>query len=806
MTFQSTLSDDESVAEQLEESQRQISISEFFEKNKQMLGFDSDSRGIVTAVKEAVDNSLDAAEEAGHLPEISVEVQESGEYYKLIVEDNGPGITKEQLPKVFGKLLYGSRFHKREQSRGQQGIGISAAVMYSQLTSGKSAKIWSKPKDHEAQYFELRIDTEKNEPEIQASDEIEWDEKSHGIKIELEMSGDMRARQQLHDYITHTGIVNPHAKLTFNEPKLSEPMVFERATDQLPDETEEIKPHPHGVQLGTLKSMLEDTDSYSVSGFLQEDFTRVGKKTAESILDGFRDHEYGRQMGWSAPENSEDVIEAVTDVVNNKGKEDTRRYALLIADAIEEQSPVAYADIEQLVNDAADEAVEDFGRAFGSTVRDKSTDAVWGVVKQSSGYDYENNKWAEETDSSGLYEVLDEATGKRKSDRGVKMFSLQLAELVISNSEKHQLPKNRLQKEIDSIADTVKSEVGDSFGETSKEKIFDAVWDRMTTVNVEVPNTDEIAKSRDSVANMLAGMQDSKVMAPPSSCLSPITEDLVTTGLKKVFDAEFYSSATRDADSQSGEPFIAEAGIAYGGDIMTEGKSELLRFANRVPLVYQRGACATTDVVKRIDWRNYELNQTGGRGIPTDQVVILIHVASTNVPFTSESKDAIANVEAMEDEIERALRDAARDLKSHLKKKENLKKRRERQSIVARVLPKIAEKAAGVVNEKPADIDGSLAKIMNSVMVEPREEKVHIKNYNGDATFEVHIGFEDEKPTYPSQNTERVETENGWRIQWGGRLEEGDDLDITWNADEEPDVSLENIPREKVTYKQGDSQ
>lgn len=800
MDFQSTLGEDESVAERLEESQRQISISEFFEKNKQMLGFDSDSRSIVTAVKEAVDNSLDAAEEAGYLPEIQVNIEKSGEYYKLIVEDNGPGITQKQVPKVFGKLLYGSRFHKREQSRGQQGIGISAAVMYSQLTSGKPAKIRSKTEEDNARYFELRIDTDKNEPELQKNEKIDWPEKNHGIRIELEMKADMRARSQLHDYITHTGVVNPHARLTFNEPKLDSPLKFERATDELPDETEEIKPHPHGVQLGTLKNMLESTDSYSLSGFLQEDFTRVGQKTADDIINRFRDYHFGREMKWYPPENRDKLVESVMDVVNNKGEEDTRRYANLIADQLYDKEPIAFVQIQSIVNESADEAVEDFGRSFGETVRRKSMNAVWDIIKLDSGY------YTDEDSKSSLLETVDEATSKRKDDEAVAAFAEELTENIVNEHEHHRIPKTTVKNMIVDVSENIENKMDVSFGETSIEKIFNSVWERMETVNDETPNTDDISENRDAIEHLLAGMQDASVMAPPSSCLSPIREELIITGLKKVFDAEFYSSETRDADSTRGEPFIAEAGIAYGGDLETGGKADLLRFANRVPLVYQRGACATTDVVKRIDWRNYGLDQTGGNGIPTDELVILVHVASTNVPFTSESKDAIANVEEIEDEIERALRNAARDLKSHLKKKEDLKKRRERQNIVARVLPKIAEKSARVIGEKPADINGALAKIMNSVMVEPRDEALYVKNYNGNESFEIHVDFNEEKPTYPSKNAERVETENGWRITWSGKMDEGDDLELSWNASEEPEISLEEIAREKVTYKRGDSQ
>jgi len=277
-SLQSTLGDEAGIAEELAESQQSISIAEFFEKNKHMLGFDSGARGLVTAVKEAVDNALDAAEESGILPDIYVEIQEAGDYYRLIVEDNGPGLTKETLPKVFGKLLYGSRFHAREQSRGQQGIGISAAVLYAQLTSGKPAKITSRTQgSSEAEYFELIIDTDENEPEISVEGTTTWD-RPHGTRIELEMEANMRARQQLHDYIKHTAVVNPHARLELREPQ--EHFKFERATDQLPEETEEIRPHPHGVELGTVMKMLTATDSQTVSGFLQEEFTRVGKKTA----------------------------------------------------------------------------------------------------------------------------------------------------------------------------------------------------------------------------------------------------------------------------------------------------------------------------------------------------------------------------------------------------------------------------------------------------------------------------------------------------------------------------------------------
>ncbi|MFC6723992.1 DNA topoisomerase VI subunit B, partial [Halobium palmae] len=378
-SFQSTLGEEEGIAEELAAGQREISIAEFFEKNKHMLGFDSGARGLVTAVKEAVDNALDACEEARIQPgpDIYVEIKEVGDYYRLVVEDNGPGITKEQLPRVFGKLLYGSRFHAREQSRGQQGIGISAAVLFSQLTSGKPAKITSRTQGaSEANYYELIIDTDSNEPEIKTERETSWD-RSHGTRIELEMEANMRARAQLHDYIKHTAVVNPHARLELREPALDEPLKFERVEGaSLPAETEEIRPHPHGVELGTLIKMLEATESYSVSGFLQGEFTRVGKKTADKVVNGFRDRHFGREMSWPAPEGV-DLEAALTDAVSGKGAKATSIFASEIADVLDSRDLTAHHELVGIVDNVADATEEETGKTFGDTVRENAVEAAW---------------------------------------------------------------------------------------------------------------------------------------------------------------------------------------------------------------------------------------------------------------------------------------------------------------------------------------------------------------------------------------------------------------------------------------------
>jgi DNA topoisomerase-6 subunit B len=817
-SFQSTIGDEEGIAEELAEGQREISIAEFFEKNKHMLGFDSGARGLVTAVKEAVDNALDATEEAGYLPDIYIEIEEVGDYYRVVIEDNGPGITREQLPKVFGKLLYGSRFHARMQSRGQQGIGISAAVLYSQLTSGQPAKITSRPKGQSrAQYFELIIDTDTNEPEIQADEETTWD-RPHGTRIELEMEANMRARQQLHDYVKHTAVVNPHARIELREPGLDEPLKFERATDELPAETEEIRPHPHGVELGALIKMLEATESYSVSGFLQEEFTRVGKKTADSVIDNFRDVYYGRELAWSPPRahDDRDVASAVSEAVANKGAEATTAFAEGVAEAVENNDRLARSNVAEVVDDTAETVEDDTGKTFGSTVRENAVDAAWRAVAGLGGDEDESeDEAADSGESDGdadesplvpdVYALVDEATSTRKDDAAIQAMAEALARRFGNlDGDAFRITRDDLERLVADAASFVAEQRDATFGETARGNVVEAFWSRARTVPDDPPKVTAIAGSRDAAADLLDAMRTTDILAPPTDCLAPITAELVEAGLRKEYDADFYAAATRDADVHGGDPFIVEAGIAYGGEIPAEGSVELLRFANRVPLVYQRGACATTDVIKNIGWRNYGLDQPGGSGMPNGPAVISIHVASTNVPFTSESKDALANVPEIEDEIELAVREAARELKSFLNKRRSMQQRREKRDVLGKILPEMADKVSEVTGRPRPDIDGALARIMNNVSVEREvngETVTLVVENHSDVNEQLEItDIVSTEPTDLSDGTV-VDMDGEWFVQWKPEVPSGDERELTYAVDGDPEfeVSVGGVETEKLT-------
>jgi DNA topoisomerase-6 subunit B len=814
-SLQSTLGEETGIADELAESQRQISIAEFFEKNKHMLGFDSGARGLVTAVKEGVDNSLDACEEAGIAPDIYVEIAEAGDYYKLVIEDNGPGITKEQLPKVFGKLLYGSRFHAREQSRGQQGIGISAAVLYSQLTSGKPAKITSRPKGKsEAQYFELIIDTDENEPEIKAEETTTWD-RPHGTRIEMEMEANMRARSQLHDYIAETAVVNPHARVELREPGIDEPLKFERATDQLPAETEEIRPHPHGVELGTLIKMLGATESYSLSGFLQEEFTRVGKKSAESIIDAFRDRHYGRELGWSAPETHDPIHleRAIHDAVANKGADATNDFASRVSNTVSSRERTTRFELEDIVDTVSGDIEEEYDTTFGDTVRKNAVDAAWAAltafgaeVDVPAPADQREDPDAElDLLTPDLYAVVDDATTKQKDDAVVHGIAERLARRLADAGGRFRFTRETTREFVGAAADDTEEYDDATFGETARENVTEALWERMRTVPDDPPKVRDVAEERDTASDLLEAMRAADIISPPTDCLAPITEELVEAGLRKEFDADFYAAATRDAEVSGGDPFIVEAGIAYGGELKDGGQVDVLRFANRVPLVYQRGACATTDVVKQIGWRNYGLDQPGGSGVPNGPAVIMVHVASTNVPFTSESKDAIANVPEIEDEIELAIREAARDLKSYLNERRSLRKRRKKQDVLGRILPEMAEKVAEVTERAEPQIDGALARIMNNVAVERERDgdtvTLTVRNYT-DTTEELDITeIVSAEPADVPEDVTAVEMDGEWFLKWDPSVSGGEEAEIQYTADADADIeiSVSEIADEKLT-------
>ena len=506
--------------------QREISVSEFFTKNRHLLGFDNPRKALLTCVKEAVDNALDACEEAGILPEVIVKLEvaanggdapapSQANRFRITVIDYGPGIVRQQIPRIFAKLLYGSKFHRLRMSRGQQGIGISAAGMYAQITTGKPVQIISRTGARApAHYFEVQIDTKKNEPHIIEKKEIEW-ENHRGTQVTLEIEGRyQRGRASVEEYLEQTAIANPHVKLVYHTPE-GEINEYPRTLEELPPQPREIKPHPYGIEFGILLRMLHDTRSHSLAGFLSSDFSRVSANVALQICKAAKLSPEMRPRG---------------------------------------------------VHGAAAEA---------------------------------------------LYKAI----------------------------------------------------------------------------------------------------QATKIMAPPSNCISPIGEKAILHGLYKQIKGDFYTAVTRPPAVYRGNPFVIEAGLAFGkGPEHANGKAarppqplaegerreddnelaSVIRYANRVPLLYQQSACATFKAVLDTSWRNYGVAQSRG-ALPAGPMVIFVHMASVWVPFTSESKEAIADYDEIRKEIKLALQECGRRLGVFLRRRERAKSEFRRRNIFELYIEEVVE-------------------------------------------------------------------------------------------------------------------
>ncbi|MGC8926581.1 MAG: DNA topoisomerase VI subunit B [Myxococcota bacterium] len=484
----------------LAQKQREISISEFFLKNRHLLGFDNPSKALLTTVKEAVDNSLDACEEAGILPEIIIVIRQISENrFVISVEDNGPGIVKNQVPKIFGKLLYGSKFHTLKQSRGQQGIGISAAGMYAQLTTGKPIQVLSKIKSqNESHLFEIQIDTRKNAPVVIKEETIQWTNndipKEHGTKVVMEIEANYKKGSHSVDgYIFQTALANPHATIIYYPPE-GEFIKYERVSNSLPVESKPIKPHPYGVELGIFIKMLQDTKAKTLRQFFTTEFSRVSPRIAQEIAE-----------------------------------------------------------------------------------------------------------------MAGL-----------KVDQRINTLSPSQIELLYRS-----IPKV-------------------------------------------------------------------KIMAPPSNCLSPIGDELIISALKRQYKADLYYAVTRPPTVYRGNPFLIESGIAYGGELPSEEPVEIMRFANRVPLLYQQSACAMTKAVISTSWRSYNLQQPKG-ALPIGPMVIFIHIASAWVPFTSESKEAVAHYPEILKEIRLALMECGRQVSMHISRTRRFMDQEKKKSYIEKYIPHIGE-------------------------------------------------------------------------------------------------------------------
>ncbi len=265
---------------------REHSVSEFFRKNAAMLGYTGKIRSLTTVVHEGVTNAIDAAEDAGTLPSVFVAIKsmnEDSEHYKVVIEDNASGIPDEYIPRVFGRMLAGTKLHRNVQNRGQQGIGISGGVMFAQATSGQPAKVITSTGNGDSiSYNEVMIDVNKNEGKIMDHKKLDGDWRGTRIEFEVKDVIYQRSRYGPYNYLRMTAIANPHVQITFEEPD-GALTVFERAIEDIPEEPKPIPPHPAGMRADGLLDLAKSTNSQSVGTFLVNDLSRFSRNKLEEL-------------------------------------------------------------------------------------------------------------------------------------------------------------------------------------------------------------------------------------------------------------------------------------------------------------------------------------------------------------------------------------------------------------------------------------------------------------------------------------------------------------------------------------------
>ncbi len=202
------------------------------------------------------------------------------------------------------------------------------------------------------------------------------------------------------------------------------------------------------------------------------------------------------------------------------------------------------------------------------------------------------------------------------------------------------------------------------------------------------PTTSPRGVAPEAAEQLLQSIRETRVPAPPTNCLSPIGEERILASLKEQIAADFYAAVTRSPAVYRGNPFQVEIGLAYGGDLPADDLVTLYRYANRVPLLYQQGGCALYQSVLRTNWRSYGLRQSRG-ALPTAPMIVMAHLASVWVPFTSESKEAVAGYDEILRELKLALQEVGRKLATHLRRRQRARDRERKQAYIEQYIPHI---------------------------------------------------------------------------------------------------------------------
>ncbi len=581
-----------------EESFNQISPSEFFYRNRDLAGFSNPTRSLYTAVREFIENSLDACDQKGILPDVHLSIKAvdpekpDPKPYILTVKDNGPGIESKYVPLAFGTVLYGSKFGLK-QTRGMFGLGATMAILYGQITTNKPVNVKSSYDGQTQDEYELLLDIQKNKPIVLKHQTKEVSKT--GLSVSITLEGDYsKAGSKIRDYVYQTSLITPYATITFDDPK-GEKFRYTKIVRTMPPPPSIIRPHPYGIDVETIKRMSRDSEFQ---------IPTVDNKTIEKVRS---------ELGLKKKDLNFDGIMEKT---KRKWSTLTRPVRVVLA-----TMSFLKMDFEKL-----------------SKIRIDSIDVA---NKKLTYWDFGESK-SFDIDMDPESDYYKQLTNTVQGEMLVTFLTKRFQRVGRTTAEKFV-----------------------NFAGFKPEK-------RLGTMTNQ-----ELVKLSDSLQKY------TDFLSPDPSCLAPLGETPFEKGIKSFFNPDFLAVVQRRASAYSGFPFVIEMGIAYGGEIPSNGPN-VYRFANRIPLLYDEGSDVVLKVVNDTDWGRYKVKND-------PPLVIVSHICSTRIPYKTVGKENVADRPEIERELRLALQFLSRKLSSYMSKKGQAEMAKKRANLYSKYIPLIAQ-------------------------------------------------------------------------------------------------------------------
>ncbi len=576
----------------------QISPSEFFYRNRDLAGFSNPTRSLYTAVREFIENSLDACDQKGILPDVHLSIKAvdsekpDPKPYILTVKDNGPGIESKYVPLAFGTVLYGSKFGLK-QARGMFGLGATMAILYGQITTNKPVNVKSSYDGQTQDEYELLLDIQKNKPVILKHQTKEVSKT--GLSVSITLEGDYsKAGSKIRDYVYQTSLITPYATITFDDPK-GEKFRYTKIVRTMPPPPSIIRPHPYGIDVETIKRMSRDSEFQ---------IPTVDNKTIEKVRS---------ELGLKKKDLNFDGIMEKT---KRKWSTLTRPVRVVLA-----TMSFLKMDFDKL-----------------SKIRIDSIDVA---NKKLTYWDFGESK-SFEIDMDPESDYYKQLTNTVQGEMLVTFLTKRFQRVGRTTAEKFV-----------------------NFAGFKPEK-------RLGTMTNQ-----ELVKLSDSLQKY------TDFLSPDPSCLAPLGEAPFEKGIKSFFNPDFLAVVQRRASAYSGFPFVIEMGIAYGGEIPSNGPN-VYRFANRIPLLYDEGSDVVLKVVNDTDWGRYKVKND-------PPLVIVSHICSTRIPYKTVGKENVADRPEIERELRLALQFLSRKLSSYMSKKGQAEMAKKRANLYSKYIPLIAQ-------------------------------------------------------------------------------------------------------------------